>query len=113
MRLNKSFIVERDVEGMRAYYRALTRNQRFIFRHSLNEGVFRFGLLSARVVLKMALIEPTQRCLKMLLLAYRDEESPISALLAQAQNCAGVCFLMRWDPLRGLKKGARVGCYCA
>ena len=83
MRLNKSFIVERDVDGMRAYYRALTRTSGYI-RHSLNEGVS-VWIAQREGRAKDGFDRTDPALLKMLLLAYRDEESPTSALLAQAQ----------------------------
>ncbi len=83
MRLNKSFIVERDVEGMRAYYRALTRTSGYI-RHSLSEGVS-VWIAQREGRAKDGFDRTDPALLKMLLLAYRNEESPISALLAQAQ----------------------------
>ncbi len=83
MRLNKSFIVERDVDGMRAYYRALTRTSGYI-RHSLNEGVS-VWIAQREGRAKDGIDRTDPALLKMLLLAYREEISPISALLAQAQ----------------------------
>ena len=38
MRLNKSFVVERDLASARAGYRAMTRTSQYI-RHSLQEHV--------------------------------------------------------------------------
>ena len=83
MRLNKSFIVERDVVGMRAYYRALTKTSGYI-RHSLNEGVS-VWIAQREGRAKDGFDRTDPALLKMLLLAYRDEESPLTALLAEAQ----------------------------
>ena len=83
MRLNKSFIVERDVDGMSAYYRALTRTSGYI-RHSLNEGVS-VWIAQREGRAKDGYDRTDPALLKMLLLAYRGEDSPLSSLLKEAQ----------------------------
>jgi 1-acyl-sn-glycerol-3-phosphate acyltransferase len=83
MRLNKSFVVERAADGMRAYYRALTRTSGYI-RHSLNEGVS-VWIAQREGRAKDGYDQTDPALLKMLLLAYKDEEAPLPALLQQAQ----------------------------
>ena len=100
MRLNKSFIVERDVEGMRAYYRALTKTSGYI-RHSLDEGVS-VWIAQREGRAKDGFDRTDPALLKMLLLAYRDEDAPLSALLTEVQ-IVPVSVSYEVDPC-GIKK---------
>ncbi|MEZ7819083.1 MAG: 1-acyl-sn-glycerol-3-phosphate acyltransferase [Pseudomonadales bacterium] len=100
MRLNKSFIVERDVDGMRAYYRALTKTSGYI-RHSLDEGVS-VWIAQREGRAKDGFDRTDPALLKMLLLAYRDEDAPLSALLTEVQ-IVPVSVSYEVDPC-GIKK---------
>ncbi len=85
MRLNKSFIVERSVSGAKATLNALSRTSAYI-RHSLEEGVS-IWIAQREGRAKDGWDRTDPALLKMLALAYKDEEEALDALL---QDCVFV-----------------------
>ena len=79
MRLNKSFVVERSVNGKRAQYRTLARTSAYI-RQSLAAGVS-VWIAQRPGRAKDGFDRTDTAVLKMLLLAYRGEEQALSKLL--------------------------------
>ncbi len=82
MRLNKSFVVERNVEGVRAQYQALGRTSRYM-QQSLQQGVS-VWIAQRQGRAKDGFDRTDPALLKMLLLAYRDKGSaqePLDKLL--------------------------------
>jgi 1-acyl-sn-glycerol-3-phosphate acyltransferase len=79
MRLNKSFVIERDLASARAGYRAMTRTSHYI-RHSLQEHVS-VWIAQRQGRAKDGFDRTDPALLKMLLLAYRKQPEPISKLL--------------------------------
>lgn len=79
MRLNKSFVVERSVSGARATMNALTRTSRYI-RHSLEEGVS-IWIAQREGRAKDGWDRTDPALLKMLGLAYREDDAPPVGLL--------------------------------
>lgn len=79
MRLNKSFVVERDLASARAGYRAMTRTSHYI-RHSLQEHVS-VWIAQRQGRAKDGFDRTDPALLKMLLLAYRKQAQPIARLV--------------------------------
>lgn len=82
MRLNKSFVVERSVEGARAQYQALGRTSRYI-QQSLRQGIS-VWIAQRQGRAKDGFDRTDPALLKMLLLAYRDknlDQEPLDRLL--------------------------------
>lgn len=79
MRLNKSFVVERDLASARAGYRAMTRTSHYI-RHSLQEHVS-VWIAQRQGRAKDGFDRTDPALVKMLLLAHRKEPEPIRQLL--------------------------------
>lgn len=85
MRLNKSFVVERNVEGVRAQYQALGRTSRYM-QHSLQQGIS-VWIAQRQGRAKDGFDRTDPALLKMLLLAYRDkgsDQEPLDKLLQVA-----------------------------
>ena len=82
MRLNKSFVVERNVTGAKATLNALSRTSAYI-RHSLNEGVS-IWIAQREGRAKDGWDRTDPAMLKMLALAYRENRSPIEDLVRGA-----------------------------
>ena len=85
MRLNKSFVVERNVEGVRAQYQALGRTSRYM-QHSLQQGIS-VWIAQRQGRAKDGFDRTDTALLKMLLLAYRDkgsDQEPLDKLLQVA-----------------------------
>jgi hypothetical protein len=80
MRLNKSFVVERDQASARAGYRAMTRTSQYI-RHSLQEHVS-VWIAQRQGRAKDGFDRTDPALLKMLLLAYRKQAAPMASLLS-------------------------------
>ncbi|MFL2518224.1 MAG: 1-acyl-sn-glycerol-3-phosphate acyltransferase [Candidatus Azotimanducaceae bacterium] len=80
MRLNKSFVVERDLASARAGYRAMTRTSQYI-RHSLQEHVS-VWIAQRQGRAKDGFDRTDPALLKMLLLAYRKQAAPMASLLS-------------------------------
>lgn len=80
MRLNKSFVVERDLASARAGYRAMTRTSHYI-HHSLREQVS-VWIAQRQGRAKDGFDRTDPALVKMLLLAYRKQPQPIAKLLA-------------------------------
>lgn len=79
MRLNKSFVVERNVSGARATMNALTRTSQYI-RHSLEEGVS-IWIAQREGRAKDGWDRTDPALLKMLGIAYREDDGlPVSLL---------------------------------
>ena len=83
VRSNKNFIVNRNVNAKEMFYYSL-RLSNYI-RHTLTQDHTSIWIAQREGRAKDGFDRTDPALLKMLLLAYRDEESPISALLAQAQ----------------------------
>jgi len=83
MRLNKSFVVERSVSGVRAALMAYTRTSSYI-RHSLDEGVS-IWIAQRQGRAKDGWDRTDPALLKMLALAYKDHDNAIVGLLAHAK----------------------------
>jgi len=83
MRLNKSFIVERQVTGAKATLAALTRTSQYI-RHSLQEGAS-VWIAQREGRAKDGWDRTDPALLKMLALAYKDHEVPLQQLLTQVR----------------------------
>jgi 1-acyl-sn-glycerol-3-phosphate acyltransferase len=83
MRLNKSFVVERSISGARATLNALTRTSNYI-RHSLDEGVS-IWIAQREGRAKDGWDRTDPALLKMLALAYKEDEEPIYGLVDKAQ----------------------------
>jgi 1-acyl-sn-glycerol-3-phosphate acyltransferase len=81
MRLNKSFVVERNVSGARATMNALTLTSRYI-RHSVEEGVS-IWIAQREGRAKDGWDRTDPALLKMLGLAYREDKDPLERLLEQ------------------------------
>jgi len=81
MRLNKSFVVERNVSGARATMNVLNRTSSYI-RHSLEEGVS-IWIAQAQGRAKDGWDRTDPALLKMLALAYKDHENSMAAMLEQ------------------------------
>ena len=79
MRLNKSFVVERDLASARAGYRAMTRTSQYI-RHSLQEHVS-VWIAQRQGRAKDGFDRTDPALLKMLLLAHRKQPDPMTSLL--------------------------------
>ena len=79
MRLNKSFVVERDLASARAGYRAMTRTSQYI-RHSLQEHVS-VWIAQRQGRAKDGFDRTDPALLKMLLLAHRKQPGPMASLL--------------------------------
>ncbi len=79
MRLNKSFVVERDLASARAGYRAMTRTSQYI-RHSLQEHVS-VWIAQRQGRAKDGFDRTDPALLKMLLLAHRKQPDPMASLL--------------------------------
>lgn len=82
MRLNKSFVVERNVEGARAQYQALSRTSRYM-QQSLQQGIS-VWIAQRQGRAKDGFDRTDPALLKMLLLAYRHKDSdqePLDRLL--------------------------------
>ena len=79
MRLNKSFVVERDLASARAGYRAMTRTSHYV-RHSLQEHVS-VWIAQRQGRAKDGFDRTDPALIKMLALAYRKQAEPISELL--------------------------------
>lgn len=83
MKLNKSFVVHRGARGTREGYKILTRTSAYI-RHSLEEGSsIWIAQKEGRAKDGWDRTDPT--LLKMLSLAYRDCEDPLSAMVEVSQ----------------------------
>lgn len=83
MRLNKSFIVERNVSGAKATLNALTRTSQYI-RHSLEEGVS-IWIAQREGRAKDGWDRTDPALLKMLALAYKEHHEPLQDMLRQVQ----------------------------
>ncbi|MEQ8692629.1 MAG: 1-acyl-sn-glycerol-3-phosphate acyltransferase [Pseudomonadales bacterium] len=83
MKLNKSFVVHRGARGTREGYRILTRTSRYI-RHSLEEGVS-IWIAQKEGRAKDGMDRTDPALLKMLALAYRDQDEPLQAMVAQSR----------------------------
>jgi hypothetical protein len=81
MRLNKSFVIERSVEGKRAVYRALTRTSNYI-RHTL-EADHSVWIAQREGRSKDGFDRTEPALLKMLALAWRKEAENFGALLTK------------------------------
>jgi 1-acyl-sn-glycerol-3-phosphate acyltransferase len=81
MRLNKSFVVERNVSGARATLTAFTRTSGYI-RHSLEEGVS-IWIAQREGRAKDGWDRTDPALLKMLTLAYREQQEPLGGFLEQ------------------------------
>ncbi len=81
MRLNKSFIVERSIIGARATLNALTRTSNYI-RHSLDEGVS-IWIAQREGRAKDGWDRTDPALLKMLALAYKEDEEPLIGLVSK------------------------------
>ena len=79
MRLNKSFVIERSVEGKRAIYRALTRTSSYI-RHTL-ESDHSVWIAQREGRAKDGFDRTEPALLKMLALAWRKDADTFGALL--------------------------------
>lgn len=85
MRLNKSFVVQRNVEGARAQYQALARTSRYM-QQSLQQGIS-VWIAQRQGRAKDGFDRTDPALLKMLLLAYRDksaDQDPLELLLRVA-----------------------------
>ena len=80
MRLNKSFVVERDLASARAGYRAMTRTSHYV-RHSLQEHAS-VWIAQRQGRAKDGFDRTDPALIKMLALAYRKQAEPISELLS-------------------------------
>lgn len=83
MRLNKSFVVERQVAGAKALYQALTRTSSYI-RHSLEEGES-VWIAQREGRAKDGNDRTDPALLKMLTLAYRKEIDGLGAYLERVR----------------------------
>ncbi len=83
MRLNKSFVVERNVSGAKATLSAFTRTSSYI-RHSLQEGVS-IWIAQREGRAKDGWDRTDPALLKMLTLAYRGEQEALDGFLQQVQ----------------------------
>jgi hypothetical protein len=83
MRLNKSFIVERNVSGARATLNALTRTSHYM-RHSLEEGVS-IWIAQREGRAKDGWDRTDPALLKMLALAYKEHDEPLRGMVDQVQ----------------------------
>ncbi len=95
MRLNKSFVVERDVTGVRNVHRVLSRTSRYI-RHSLEEGVS-VWIAQREGRAKDGWDRTDPALLKMLTLAYREAANPLQALV-DASHIVPVSVSYELDP---------------
>ena len=100
MRLNKSFIVERTAEGLRAQYRAITRTSRYI-RFSFEEDVS-VWIAQRQGRAKDGFDRTDPALLKMLMLAYRSADDPLASMLANA-TIVPVSISYELDPCGLLK----------
>ena len=80
MRLNKSFVVERDLASARAGYRAMTRTSHYV-RHSLQEHAS-VWIAQRQGRAKDGFDRTDPALIKMLALAYRKQAEPIRELLS-------------------------------
>ncbi len=83
MRLNKSFIVERNVSGAKATLNALTRTSNYI-RHSLQEGVS-IWIAQREGRAKDGWDRTDPALLKMLALAYKEQDEGLQGMLREVQ----------------------------
>ena len=95
MKLNKSFVVERGARGTREGYRILTRTSRYI-RHSLLEGES-VWIAQREGRAKDGWDRTDPALLKMLSLAYRDEDDSLNAMVAH-NRIVPVAITYELDP---------------
>jgi 1-acyl-sn-glycerol-3-phosphate acyltransferase len=95
MRLNKSFVVERDVEGKRAAYRALTRTSNYI--RSVLENGDSVWIAQREGRAKDGFDRTDPAVLKMLALAWRKDVADLTDLL-QAVALVPVAISYELDP---------------
>ena len=100
MRLNKSFVIERSVEGKRAVYRALTRTSHYI-RHTL-ERDHSVWIAQREGRSKDGFDRTEPALLKMLALAWRKDAETFGALLEQ-MPLVPVSISYELDPCDGRK----------
>lgn len=100
MRLNKSFVVERSVEGKRAVYRALTRTSHYI-RHTL-EGGHSVWIAQREGRSKDGFDRTDPALLKMLALAWRKEADTLGEMLNRVA-LVPVAISYELDPCDGRK----------
>ncbi len=100
MRLNKSFVIERSVEGKRAIYRALTRTSNYI-RHTL-ESEHSVWIAQREGRAKDGFDRTEPALLKMLALAWRKDADTFGALLEKFA-LVPVSISYELDPCAGRK----------
>lgn len=100
MRLNKSFVIERSVEGKRAIYRALTRTSHYI-RHTL-ERDHSVWIAQREGRSKDGFDRTEPALLKMLALSWRKDAETFGALLEQ-MPLVPVSISYELDPCAGRK----------
>jgi 1-acyl-sn-glycerol-3-phosphate acyltransferase len=100
MRLNKSFVIERSVEGKRAIYRALTRTSNYI-RHTL-ERDHSVWIAQREGRSKDGFDRTEPALLKMLALAWRKDAENFGALMEKL-TLVPVSISYELDPCAGRK----------
>lgn len=100
MRLNKSFVIERSVEGKRAIYRALTRTSSYI-RHTL-ESDHSVWIAQREGRAKDGFDRTEPALLKMLALAWRKDTETFGELVAKFP-LVPVSISYELDPCAGRK----------
>lgn len=95
MRINRSFVVIRSAEGMRAQYQALSRTSRYI-RHTLEQGES-IWIAQREGRAKDGLDRTDPAILKMFMLAFRDEASSIEEWLSRV-NLVPTTLSYELDP---------------
>lgn len=100
MRLNKSFIIQRSVEGAKKVYAALLQSSRYI-HHSLSEG-YSIWIAQSEGRAKDGIDKTDSALIKMFMLAKRKEQRPFGELI-ESLNIVPVSISYEYDPCDLLK----------
>ncbi len=100
MRLNKSFVIRRSVEGAKKVYAALLQSSRFI-HHSLSEG-YSVWIAQSEGRAKDGIDRTDSAIVKMFMLANRNAQTPFGDLI-EALNIVPVSISYEYDPCDLLK----------